>query len=198
MSLKQLQLEDIVLASEATWRSDILNQLGIGHRCQSHRYQEPIYTGGSLSDFVKQTALEKARSIQNENRSAIIISADQLICLGGEIFYKPGSREKAVVQLQKLNGKTHQLICAVAVLFNQKMAVQHELATLKMRQLTFAEIQNYVDRDQPWGCAGSYRIESLGASLFEAVSVKDPTTIIGLPGNLLLNILREWGFSNLL
>ncbi|MBT3225751.1 MAG: septum formation protein Maf [Deltaproteobacteria bacterium] len=195
VSLKQ---EELVLASEASWRSDILNQLGIVHRCLAHKYNEPRYSGGSLIDFVKQTALEKARSIQSENQSAIIISADQLICLDSEVFYKSGTREKAIEQLQKLNGQTHQLICAVAVLFKQKNSVQYESASLKMRQLTETEIQNYVDQDQPWDCAGSYKNESLGSSLFEEVSVKDPTTIVGLPGNLLLNILREWGYSNLL
>ena len=196
--LISLKEEDVVLASEASWRSDILNQLGIAHRCAAHKYDEPRFSGGSLIDFVKQTSFEKARSIQNENQSAIIISADQLICLGNEVFYKSGSRQKAIEQLQKLNGQTHQLFCAIAVLFNQKSAVQCEVASLKMRQLTSIEISNYVDQDQPWDCAGSYKNESLGASLFEDVSVKDPTTIIGLPGNLLLNILREWGYSNLL
>ncbi len=196
--LVSLKDEDLVLASEASWRSDILKQLGLAHRCTAHKYNEPSYSGGSLIDFVKQTALEKARSIQNENRSAIIISADQLICLSKEVFYKSGTRKKAIEQLKKLNGQTHQLICAVAVLFKQKCSVQSEVASLKMRQLTSIEIQNYVDQDQPWDCAGSYKNESLGSSLFEEVSVKDPTTIIGLPGNLLLNILREWGYSNLL
>jgi len=196
--LASLKKEDLVLASEASWRSDILNKLGLAHRCTAHKYDEPRYSGGSLTDFVKQTALEKARSIQNENQSAIIISADQLICLGKEVFYKSGTRQKAIEQLQRLNGRTHQLICAVAVLFKQKSTVQSEVASLKMRPLTDIEIQNYVDRDQPWDCAGSYKNESLGSSLFEEVSVKDPNTIIGLPGNLLLNILRRWGYSNLL
>ncbi|NQU63915.1 MAG: septum formation protein Maf [SAR324 cluster bacterium] len=198
MLIKSLDQEDIVLASEASWRSDILKQLGIKHRCAPHKYTELKYSEGSLADFVRQTALKKALSIQEEYQFAIIIAADQLICLGNEVFYKSGSREKAITQLQKLNGQTHQLICAVAVLYRQKKSICHESATLKMRQLTDIEILNYVDRDQPWDCAGSYKNESLGASLFEEISVKDPTTIIGLPGNLLLNILREWGFSNLL
>ena len=164
----------------------------------SHRYEEPRFGGGSLTDFVRQTASEKARSIQEENKTAIIIAADQLICLDNEVFYKSGSRENAIAQLQQLNGQTHKLICAVAVLCKQKISIDHECATLKMRLLTDTEIRNYVDRDQPWSCAGSYKNESLGASLFEEISVKDPTTIIGLPGNLLLNILRDWGYSNLL
>jgi len=198
MSLKTLRGEDILLASEARWRSDILNQLGITHRCQAHRYEEPEYSEGSLIDFVRDTALNKARSLQENNTSTLIISADQLVFLKDEVFHKPGTPEKAIDQLQKLNGKKHQLVCAVAVLQGDRQVVRHEQATLSMRQLTADEIRNYVNKDRSWDCAGSYKIESLGASLFEEVSVKDPTTIIGLPANLLLNILREWGYSNLI
>jgi len=100
--------------------------------------------------------------------------------------------------LLKMNGKEHQLICAVAVLYQEKVQVRSEVATLKMRELTEDEIRFYVEKDEPWNCAGSYKIESLGASLFEEIQVKDPNTIVGIPGNLLLDILREWGFSNLM
>ncbi len=196
--MKSLGELDIVLASEARWRSDILKRLGIRHRCQAHQYDEPAFSGNSLVDFVKETALKKAESIRDDNRDTLIVSADQLICLDNKVFYKSGTREKAIEQLLKLNGRTHQLICAVAVLFQGQSSVRHEQASLKMRQLTTTEIENYVDQDQPWDCAGSYKIEQLGTSLFESVMVTDPTTIVGLPANLLLDILRERGYSNLL
>ena len=195
--MKTLSELDIVLASEAKWRSDILNQLGIRHRCQAHQYEEPAFSGGSLIQFVRKTALEKAKSIKEKNTDALIVSADQLICLDDEVFYKSGSKEKAVAQLLKLNGRKHQLICAVAVLFKGQHTILHEQAALQMRELTKAEIERYVDLDKPWDCAGSYKIEKLGASLFKSVSVNDPTTIIGLPANLLLDILRQYGYSNL-
>jgi septum formation protein len=69
---------------------------------------------------------------------------------------------------------------------------------MEMRTLQTSEIVNYVDTDKPWDCAGSYKIESLGASLFKNIQVNDPTTIIGLPSNKLLDIIRSFGFSNLL
>lgn len=196
--MKSLAELEIVLASEARWRSDILTRLGIRHRCQAHQYDEPAFSGNSLVAFVRETALEKAVSISDSYPDSLIISADQLISLDDEVFYKSGTREGAIQQLLKLNGRSHQLICAVAVLFNGKRMVRHEEANLTMRQLSTAEIERYVDLDQPWDCAGSYKIEHLGASLFESVSVNDPTTIIGLPANLLLDILRELGYSNLI
>lgn len=195
--MKSLEGVDVILASEAVWRSNILNQLGILHRCLAHRYEEPRFAGGSLVEFVRRTALEKAISLVDSYPDAMVLSADQLISLDDEVFYKSGSREKAVEQLMRLNGRTHDLICAVVVIFSGKRLIKHERAKLTMRELSRAEIENYVDRDQPWDCAGSYKIEQLGASLFQSVSVRDPTTIIGLPANLLLDSLRELGYSNL-
>ncbi len=177
--------------------SDILTQLGLTHRCVKHRYSEPLFQTGSLVDFVKSIAMEKAASIQNDYSDAIIISADQLIELDDEVFYKSGSRNNAIKQLLKLSGRQHRLICAVAVLHKNRKRVAVEEAFLNMRELTIYEIENYVDRDKPWDCAGSYKIESLGASLFSEINVKDPTTIVGIPGNLMIDILRDWGFSNL-
>lgn len=198
LQLKSIKQLDVVLASEAVWRSDILKQLGIPHRCTAHQYDEPKYSTGDLAEFVQKIALEKGKSIQAENPNALIISADQLIALDEEVFGKAGSRENSIKQLTTLSGKKHRLICAVAVLYKGGLRVEYEEAKLTMRQLTLEEITNYVDHDQPWNCAGSYKIESLGAALFEAIEVRDPNTIVGIPGNLLINILRDWGFSNLI
>lgn len=196
--LKSLNTLDIILASEAQWRSDILEQLGIQHRCEAHKYREPKYQSGSLVDFIKEIALNKGLSLQNNHASSLIISADQLITLDGEVFYKSGTKKNAIKQLVKLNGKKHKLICAVAVVWGGERYVECEEGYLKMRQLSTREIEHYVDVDKPWGCAGSYKIESLGASLFEEINVKDPTTIIGIPANLLINIIRKLGYSNLI
>lgn len=189
---------DIVLASAASWRSDILHQLHIPHRCSHHRFEETAFPGGSLVEFVRQTALGKACSLTPDYPGSLIVAADQLISLDETVFYKSGSRSAAIEQLNRLNGRTHQLICAIAVVYMGKQQVRQEVAELRMRPLTAGEIAFYVDQDQPWDCAGSYKIERLGASLFESVSVRDPTTIIGLPANLLLDMLRELGYSNLL
>jgi len=196
--LAPLRSLDVVLASTATWRSDILTQVGIDHRCIDPAYVEPTSYQGEIVEFVKETALNKARSIQHRFKNSVIIAADQLIHIDGETLYKPGNKEKAIVQLTQLSGKRHQLICAVAVILNGKEECRVEKATLKMRILTEKEITNYVEIDNPVFCAGSYKIESLGASLFEHIEVSDPTAIVGLPANLLIDILRQFGYSNLL
>ncbi|MDH5560039.1 MAG: Maf family protein [Deltaproteobacteria bacterium] len=188
----------VVLASKAKWRSDILTQLGIKHRCVSHKFDEPEYEQGSLKTFVEEIALEKGKSIEVSFPSALIVSADQLVALDDMVFGKPKTRDASIHQLTLLNGKWHQLYCSLSVIYLGKSYIQTEKALLKMRELTLDEIANYVDREKPFDCCGSYRIESLGASLFEEIQAKDPNSIIGLPGNLLIGILRDLGFSNLM
>ena len=196
--LRPLSSQEIILASQASWRSDILKQLGIIHSCCEHQYSEPRFESGSLDQFVESIAREKAKSLLLAYPEAIIIAADQLVTVDGEVLYKSGTAENAINQLQKLRGKTHQLICGVAVLFAGEIKSKIEKAELTMRSLSDAEIRFYVEQDKPWSCAGSYKIESLGASLFESIVVQDLSTIIGIPSNQLITLLREFGFSNLL
>jgi septum formation protein len=198
MELRSLASLDVILASQAPWRSEILHQLRIDHHQANHKFNEPRFTGGSLEQFIAGIAREKAKSLISDYPQSLIIAADQLICLDNEILYKSGSRDKAIEQLEKLNGRKHKLISAVAVWFADQLESEIDSAELKMRKLQPQEIVNYVDYDKPWDCAGSYKIESLGAALFESARVSDPTTIIGLPANKLLTILRKWGYSNLL
>ena len=197
-SLKSLQEIDIVLASTAPWRSDILKQIGIRHRCVDPVYVEPNRVTGELAEFVRETALNKARSVRKKFPASLIISADQLIEIDGKVLFKPGSKSGATSQLKALSGKQHRLICAVAVLYQAREESRIEKADLNMRNLSDEEIMNYVNTDNPVSCAGSYKIESLGASLFEEIKTSDPTTIIGLPANRLIDILRQLGYSNLL
>lgn len=198
MQLKPINTRDVILASQAKWRSDILNQLGINHRCINHRYNEPKFSSGSLEGFIESVAIEKAKSLASEFPSEIIIAADQLACVNKTVLYKSGNRENAISQLKLLNGKAHRLICAVAVYDSGEIYSRIDYAELYMLDLNSTEIENYVDTDEPWDCAGSYKIESLGASLFEKIQVNDPTTIIGLPSAKLIEILRQMGYSNLL
>ena len=198
MKLKSLSQQKIVLASEAKWRSDILKKLQIPHKCFNHQYDEPKYERGDLTDFVINTAVQKALSLQNLFPDDIIIAADQLIKLNETVLGKPGNFDRAFDQLSQMNGKEHHLICAVCIVYKNQVQKDAEVAKIKMRLLEKQEIVNYLKQDQPFNCAGSYKIESLGGALFESVQINDLNTIIGIPGNLLISMLRKLGFSNLL
>lgn len=198
MNYLPISSQEVVLASQAQWRSDILTQLQISHICCDHKYAEPKFSGGNLVEFVEKIAREKAASLAVDYPEALIVAADQLVAIDDEILYKSGSRENAINQLKKLSGKSHYLICAVSIWYRGQLHSRTERADLKMRSLSDQEIAHYVDKDEPWSCAGSYKIESLGASLFETIDTNDPTTIIGIPANQLINLIRSLGFSNLL
>ncbi len=110
-----------------------------------------------------------------------------------EILGKPGSTEKAEAQLQRLQGKSHELITAVALVYGDKVREFVDRTKIQMRKLSAAEIRDYVRIDQPLDCAGSYKFEKRGIALIEKLECQDPTAIEGLPLIQLSIHLRQLG-----
>jgi len=196
MKLKPMNQLPLCLASTATWRSEALTNLGVPHRCAAPNFEEPAYVSGPLEDHVMNLALGKANSLASPDEA--VIGFDQMIQLGSQVFGKPGNFDAALAQLKELNGKQHRLVNGVALVYQGQKILAWDEAILTMRTLENAELERYLTLDEPYGCAGSYKIESLGASLFETVSVRDLQSILGMPGNLVINGLRQLGYSNLL
>lgn len=148
-------------------------------------------------DLVRTQAEGKARSVAALRPGAVIIGSDQVAEVDGEILTKPGSPARAASQLERLSGRSHRLLTAVVTLDEPSGRVQThvEVTTLRMRTLSELEIRAYVTADTPWDCAGSYKIESLGISLFEQQHGDDPTAIMGLPLIALSRQLRACGFQ---
>ena len=142
-----------------------------------------------------QLAEAKARHVLGRNRDSIILGSDQLVNLDGEILGKPGNQARAVEQLQRLSGKTHQLITAIVVLSSEKMLSHVDTTLITMRELTNQEILKYVRQDNPVDCAGSYKIEQLGTTLLRSIETRDPDAIEGLPLIALSDLLRQFGFA---
>ena len=128
-----------------------------------------------------------------------MIGSDQVASVGARVFGKPGNRERAIAQLEAAAGRTLVLHTAVCVVDAADGSVRDIVvpARLAMRGLTRAGIAAYVDAEQPWDCAGSFRIEGLGISLFERVDTTDPTAIVGLPLIALATLLRDAGIETL-
>lgn len=196
--MKSIQQLDIILASTATWRSQILNQLGIPHRQIPPEFDEPDFQDGSIQDFVEILAYEKARSLAEENPDSWIIASDQMAIFENQVLGKPGNKENALKQLKLLSGKTHELYCSLVLVRGEEVKCGTLISRLTMRELSEKELQYYIEKDRPEQCAGSYKIESLGATLFSSVETPDYNAIIGLPGILLIDFFREMGISNLL
>lgn len=138
-------------------------------------------------------ARAKAERVFEAYPDALVVGSDQVATLDGQRLDKPGSADRAIDQLRRLRGRQHQLLTAVAIRHPGGLAEFVDVTRLCMRDLDDGEIDRYVAADQPLDCAGSYKIESLGISLFAAIDSEDQTAIQGLPLLRLCAELRQLG-----
>jgi septum formation protein len=194
--MSSLQKPSMILASTSVYRKELLLKLGMPFSCEKPKFNEDSakLQNNHLApaDLCLFLGEEKAKSLSTDQNC--VIGGDQMAVLTGDRLDKPGSFEKAKIQLEKMQGKTHELLTAVTVIFkgNKKSFLDRTL--LKMRPLTGAEIEKYLLRDEPFDCAGSYKIEKHGISLFDSIQTEDFTAIQGLPLLKLAKILREFGY----
>jgi MAF protein len=124
----------------------------------------------------------KARSVAHDHPHAFVIGSDQVaVAPSGAVLDKPGSTEKASAQLRQLSGHTHSLITGLAVIYLGQTFRAHEVIEVTLRDLTLEEIDAYVAQDDPWDCAGAYKLEQLGICLVNEIKGRDPSSIQGLP-----------------
>ena len=191
---------ELILASSSQTRKDLMDRLRLDYRCIAPDIDESAMGELHADDLAKRLAYEKAHVISAEHPNAIVIGSDQVAWREHapyDFIGKPLTVENAIQQLLKNSGKT--------VFFSTALSVQHfqsgfettlvEHYQVKFRELTLAEIERYIDIDQPLHCAGSFKCESLGISLFEKMQGDDQTTLMGLPMIQLCKILRKFELS---
>jgi septum formation protein len=191
-------LRELVLASTSRYRRQLLERLGIPFRAERPDCDEEGASGACVEDRALALAVRKARSLTGKFPDALILGSDQIAEVEGIALSKPGGFEKARESLRLLSGKEHRLVTAVAVLdAGEKVRLETavDVATLRMRALTGDEIDHYLRREEPYDCVGAYRIEGLGAALFERMRTDDPTGIIGLPLTRVVDLLSRFGVS---
>ncbi len=126
---------------------------------------------------------------------AVVVGSDQVVDFEGRVFGKPGNAEDATGQLLAMSGKAHEIVTAVSVIHPDGICDYLDATVLWMRSLERSEIERYVAADEPWDCAGSYKLEARGITLFERIDSDDQTSVVGLPLIALTTILRGLGFS---
>lgn len=191
----------IYLASTSRYRRSLIERLGLGVQLIEPPLDEELEKSrvGALEPSVlaEHLARAKAESVRGLAPGALVIGGDQIAVVNGEILHKPQTEARAVEQLLKLSGREHRLYTAVAV--HDPATGRTESATdihrLHVRSLSGESAADYVHRDQPLDCAGSYRIESLGIALFERIEGNDPTAIIGMPLTLLTELLSRFNVT---
>ena len=186
----------LVLASGSRYRRALLERLGLSFVQETPAVDETIAPGESPADAARRLARAKARAVQARHPAAIVIGSDQVAVRGDEILGKPGTPERAVQQLTLSAGRHVEFLTAVCVLSGAQPDEPEEhidITRVAFRPLTPVEIRNYVQRDTPEDCAGSFRAEGLGIALFERIDSQDPTGLIGLPLIWLSQALRRLG-----
>ncbi|UUS56236.1 MULTISPECIES: nucleoside triphosphate pyrophosphatase [unclassified Acinetobacter] len=186
----------IILASSSQTRKDLMDRLRIDYHSIVPDIDETPRGENHADELAKRLAFEKASAIANQHPDAIVIGSDQVAWREGapDIFIgKPLCDEKAVKQLQANSDKIVYFSTALSVQqksigFEQTLVEHYKV---KFRKLSLPEIERYVQVEQPLHCAGSFKCESLGISLFEEMIGQDQTTLMGMPMIKLCNILRE-------
>lgn len=184
----------LVLASTSPFRQQLLEKLSLPFTTQSPICDETPLPSESPQDLVLRLAQIKAESC-SVTQSSLVIGSDQVCVIGGEIVGKPLSRDQAIQQLLSQSGKSIDFYTGLAVFNSQTGQTLSKLDTFRVhfRQLSQAQIEYYVDVEQPFYCAGSFKSEGLGIALFERLEGKDPNTLVGLPLIDLVDILEKHG-----
>jgi septum formation protein len=185
----------LILASSSPWRRDLLARLGLAFTCQSPGIDETAKPGESPAALARRLAQAKAEAISRDAaKPSVIVGSDQVASLQGEQLEKPGNAARAIAQLDRSSGRDVEFHTAVTVLGNGRRDSALDLTRVTFRDLNDAEIERYVEREKSFGCAGGFKAEGLGISLFDAVESQDPTALIGLPLIALARILRGFGY----
>ncbi|NTS77953.1 septum formation inhibitor Maf [Catenovulum sp. SM1970] len=190
----------IILASTSPFRKQILAKLNIPFTAQAPEVDETALIDETADALVERLAFLKAKAISDKHNQAIVIGSDQVAVVEGTILGKPGNFENAKKQLQLLSGKTVTFLTGLSIQIKETNFVQTlvEPFNVCFRNLSEQEIEHYLKTEQPYNCAGSFKSEGLGITLFEALSGKDPNTLIGLPLISLNQILIQVGQNPLL
>jgi len=186
-------MQQLVLGSTSPFRSVLLEKLGLPFLTDAPDIDESRLPGESPTTLVMRLAETKAREVATRHPQALIIGSDQVACVDGAILGKPGDRENAIAQLTAVSGKTVKFYTGLCLYdaATARAQVEMESFTVHFRELDSDQIARYVDREQPFNCAGSFKSEGLGITLFSALEGRDPNSLIGLPLILLVEMLND-------
>lgn len=188
-------MQSLILASSSRYRQELLARLCLPFTVVAPHVDESPLTGESATETCERLALAKARKVAESHPGALIIGSDQVALREGQLVGKPGNHENAVRQLQEASGKEvvfHTALCLLDAASGRIWRDRVDVV-VRYRVLDDASIERYLKADQPYDCAGSGRIETLGITLVESVKSNDPTALVGLPLIALTNMLLQAG-----
>lgn len=187
----------LILASSSIYRKELLSKLQLPFDIQAPDIDESPTKDETPPDLVKRLAIEKAKAIADNAENSLVIGCDQVAVHGDTIVGKPRDHDHAVQQLKTASGTTVMLYTGLALINSDTSQVQSEVVPykVKFRKLTDEQIENYLQKEQPYHCAGSVKSEGLGIALLEKFAGDDPNTLIGLPLIRLIKMLEREGMT---
>jgi len=187
----------LILGSSSPFRKELLQRLCIDYQTLSPDIDETRLVDETAEQMVKRLSLQKAQAIAALAPNALIIGSDQCAVLEGKILGKPGNHANAMQQLQDSSGQCVQFLTGLCLYDSQTGAYQLDLVPygVEFRDLNTDEIDRYLKTETPYNCAGSFKSEGLGISLFKGFTGSDPTALVGLPLIRLTEMLRNIGIS---
>jgi 7-methyl-GTP pyrophosphatase len=183
----------LILASTSPFRREVLDKLHLPYETDSPDIDESPLDDESIEDMVVRLAEGKARAVAGHHPDSLIIGSDQSAVLNGEQLTKPGGYDKAFAQLKAACGQKIIFQTSLCLLNTQTNQIQSALVpyTVVFKQLTDKQIENYLQKEEPYNCAGSFKSEALGIALFERFEGEDPNALIGLPLIKLVEMLNK-------
>lgn len=190
-------MRKIVLASSSPYKKQQLRTLGIDFDVATTTVNESILPNENACNASQRLATLKAKAVINAYTDTLIIGSDQTAELGTMILGKPGTEEQAFRQLSHSSGQTVTFYSAITLFNTSNSQYQCQVTTTKVqfRKLSSAEINAYLEKEYVLNCAGSFKAEALGISLFHSVSSQDPSALIGLPLIALNHMLLDAGVN---
>jgi len=185
---------ELILASGSRYRRQQLERLGLHCRSQAPDIDESRLPGEAPAAMARRLAVLKAGVVAAQSSGAIVIGADQVAACDSRVLGKPGSAATQSTQLLSCSGRELHFHTALAVIEPSGAIHEHmDLTVCHLRELTAAEVERYVAAEPAYDCAGGFKVEGLGITLFERITSEDPSALIGLPLLALCRILRQLG-----
>jgi septum formation protein len=185
----------LILASGSKYRAQLLARLQLPFSGIAPDLDETPLPDESPRQLTQRLALAKARKLADLHPGRWVLGSDQAAAVQGRVLGKPGTLERAAEQLAFLSGKTVEFFTAVALVRGRDAFTALDLTTVRFRSLHADEIQRYLQAESVLDCAGSFKCEGLGISLFESIRSDDPSGLIGLPLIAVRRLLAQAGFA---
>ena len=190
-------MPQLILASTSPYRRELLSRLALDFEVVAPEVSEEHQRRESPTDRALRLATAKAQAVSARHPHALVLGSDQVAACGAEVLDKPGDARRCREQLLRLSGHTAHFYTACVLLgASAGLHLAHvDTTTVVFRELSASEIDRYIARERPFDCAGGFRAEALGITLFDCIESQDPTALIGLPLIWLAGALRAAGFQ---